>query len=55
MEIGGVDVVVDVAVGIGNAGVLRTEAPLAIHDELVLMQSSGELLSGGGVTMVMEN
>lgn len=40
MEIGGIDVVVDIAIGVGNTGVFRTEAPLPIHDELVLMQSS---------------
>lgn len=41
MEVGGVDVVVDVAVGVGNAWIFGTEAPLSIDDELVLMQSSG--------------
>lgn len=44
MEVGGVDVVVDVAVGVGNAWIFGTEAPLSIDDELVLMQSSGKLL-----------
>jgi hypothetical protein len=55
VEVGGVDVVVDVAVGVGDAGVLGTEAPLAVHDELVLVQSARELLRAGGRTMVMEN
>ncbi len=37
VEVGGVDVVVDVAIGIRNAGVFWTEPPLAIYYELVLM------------------
>jgi hypothetical protein len=55
VKIGGVDIVIDVSIGIGNAGVFRTEAPLAVHDELVLVEPSGELLHGGILTMVMEN
>jgi hypothetical protein len=35
VKIGCVNVVIDVAVGIGDAGILRREAPLAIHDEFV--------------------
>lgn len=44
MEVGGVDVVVDVAVSIRDAWIFGAEAPLSIDDELVLMQSSGQLL-----------
>lgn len=40
MKIGRIDVVIDVAIGVGNTGVFRTEPPLSVHDELVLMQSS---------------
>jgi len=55
VKIGGVDVVIDISIGIGNAGVFRTEPPLAVDDELVLVKPSGELLHGGILTMVMEN
>lgn len=41
MEIGGIDVVIDIAVGVGNAGVLGTEPPLPVHYELILMEPSG--------------
>lgn len=41
MEVGGVDVVVDVAVGVRDAGIFRTEAPLPVDDELILVQSPG--------------
>lgn len=34
-EVGGVDVVVDVSVGVGCTGVFRGETPLAVDDELV--------------------
>jgi hypothetical protein len=42
VKIGGVDIVIDVSIGIGNAGVFRTEAPLAVHDELVLVGTLAE-------------
>lgn len=45
VEVGDVDVVVDVAVGVGREGVIRRETPLAVYDELVLMQSAWELLA----------
>ena len=37
VKISGVDVVVDIAIGIGNAGVFWTEAPLSVHDEFILV------------------
>lgn len=52
MEVGCVDVVIDVSIGIRYAWVLRTEPPLSVYNELVsavfvslLMKSSWELLS----------
>jgi hypothetical protein len=55
VEVGGVNVVIDIAVGVGNAGVFRTEPPLAVHNELVLMEPSGQLLREKKPTIVMEN
>ena len=55
VKVGGIDVVIDVSIGIGNAGVFGTEPPLAVHNELVLMQSPRQLLRVGHCTMVMEN
>ena len=44
MKVSSIDVVVDVSVGIRDAWIFGTEAPLSIDDELILMQSSGQLL-----------
>ena len=55
VEVGGVDVVVYVAVVVRNAGVLGREAPLPVDNELVLVDSSWQLLYRYRGTMVMEN
>lgn len=41
VEVGGIDVVVDVAVSVRDAWVFGTEAPLSVDNELILMQPSG--------------
>jgi hypothetical protein len=43
-EVGGVDEVVYVAVGVGDDRVFRREPPFSVNDELILMKTSGELL-----------
>lgn len=55
VKVGRIDVVIDVSIRIGNAGVLRTEPPLAVHYELVLMQTPRQLLRVSHFTIVMEN
>ena len=43
-KVSGVDEIVDVSIGVGDDGIFRRKSPFSIDDELVLMESSGELL-----------